>query len=146
MEHSNAGYYLGITGNRFSTLLERQYIVPTLDSPPNDSLHAWQDGEYTVEFRIGELCRVWTDNKWVFYRLQNIQGSKYEWAEANTCGVVYLSYEEYTAMREQGILSQSTIYMIMDEGELIELRIGEILIGIKESANNSFPYYFPIVF
>lgn len=146
MEKSNAGYYLGITGNRFSTLLERQYIVPTLDTPPDETISSWQDGEYTVEFRIGELCRVWTDNKWIFYRLENVQDGKYEWIEANTCGVVYLSYEEFDAMRQQGTLSQSTIYMIMEDGQLIELRIGEILIGIKESSNNGFAYYLPIVF
>lgn len=146
MEKSNAGYYLGITGNRFSTLLERQYIVPTLDTPPDETVGSWQDGEYTVEFRIGELCRVWTDNKWIFYRLENVQDGKYEWIEANTCGVVYLSYEEFDAMRQQGTLSQSTIYMIMEDGQLIELRIGEILIGIKESSNNGFAYYLPIVF
>lgn len=146
MEKSNAGYYLGITGNRFSTLLERQYVVPTLELPPTESTSSWQDGEYTVEFRIGELCRVWTDNKWIFYRLQNISDSKCEWVEANTCGVIYLTYEEYDAMRKAGTLSQSTIYMIMDGEVLIELRIGELLIGIKGSANNGLPYYFPIVF
>lgn len=146
MEKSNVGYYLGMTGNRFSTLLERQYIVPTLGSPPDETTSSWQDGEYVVNFRIGELCRVWIDNKWIFYRLQNISDSKYDWAEANTCGVIYLSYEEYDALRKQGMLSQSTIYMIMENGELIELRIGELLIGVKESASNGFPYYFPIVF
>ena len=105
-----------------------------------------KDGEYIVKFRIGELCRVWTDNKWVFYRLQNIQDEKYEWVDISACGVVYLSYEEFDAIRKQGAISKSTIYMIMDKGELIELRIGEILIGIKESSNNGFGYYFPIVF
>lgn len=146
MEKSNVGYYLGMTGDRFRTLLERQYIVPTLESPPDENTHTWQDGEYVVDFRIGELCRVRVDNKWVFYRLQNISSSVYDWEEANTCGVMYLSYEEYVFLREHNLLSQSTIYMIMDNEELIELRIGEILIGVKESASNGFPYYFPIVF
>ena len=146
MERNNLGYYLGITGSRFSTLLERQYIVPTLESPPNETTHSWKDDEYTVQFRIGELCRVLEKDQWVFYILQNISDQKYEWARANDGGIIYLSYDEYEFLREQGSLSQSMIYMIMENGELIELRIGEILIGVKESASNGFPYYFPIVF
>lgn len=146
MEKNNLGYYLGITGSRFSALLERQYIVPTLESPPDETTNSWPDGEYIVQFRIGELCRVWEKDQWIFYRLQNISDSRYEWVRANDGGVIYLSYDEYESLRKEGAISKSMIYMIMDDNELIELRIGEILIAIKESANNGFPYYFPIVF
>lgn len=143
---NDKGYYLGLTGNRVSELLHRHFIVPTLDDRPNKDTHNWNDGQHVVNFRIGELCRVLINNKWIFYRLQNINGAEYEWVEASSGSVHYVSIEEYDELKKQGLVSPSNIYMIMDEGQLVELRIGEILIGVKESANNGFPYYFPIVF
>ena len=77
------GYYLNKTGDRVNQLLSRQFIVPTLDNSPTTETKSWIDGEYLVDFRIGELCRVKENNKWVFYRLQDIDGSIYIWVKAN---------------------------------------------------------------
>ena len=52
------GYELHKTGARVKELLERQFIVPTLDSIPTETTTSWQDGEYVVHFRVGEICRV----------------------------------------------------------------------------------------
>ena len=63
------GYYLNKTVDRVKQLLDRQFIVPTLDSVPTTSTRTWQDGEYEVEFRIGELCRVKINDTYEFFRL-----------------------------------------------------------------------------
>ena len=49
------GYELHKTGSRVNELLERHFIVPTLESVPNENTRNWTDGEYSVDFRIGEL-------------------------------------------------------------------------------------------
>ena len=77
------GYRLGMSGARVSELLERQYIVPTLDIRPSESTRNWTDGVYTTPFRIGEFCRVKEDGGWKFYRLSDIDGSRYIWENAN---------------------------------------------------------------
>lgn len=79
----NAGYNLGKTGARVNELLERQYVVPTLASRPNESTRNWNDGDYTTPFRVGEFCRVKEDGKWKFYRLADIEGNRYVWENAN---------------------------------------------------------------
>ena len=60
------GYHLNNTGERVSELLSRQFVVPTLDSVPNEQTRNWIDGEYLVDCRIGELCRVKVEEEWVF--------------------------------------------------------------------------------
>lgn len=85
------GYRLGKTGSRVNELLERQYIVPTLDARPTESTRNWSDGAYTTSFRIGEFCRVKEDGEWKFYRLSDIDGSKYVWENADASEMPDLS-------------------------------------------------------
>ena len=77
------GYELHKTGSRVNELLERHFIVPTLESVPNENTRNWADGEYLVDFRIGELCRVKEDQEWVFYRLVDIVDGLRVWQKAN---------------------------------------------------------------
>lgn len=76
---NNQGYYLQKSGERVSTLLSRQYIVPTLTSPPNENTLTWKDGDYIVDFRIGEFVRVILDDSYVFYRLNDIIENTASW-------------------------------------------------------------------
>lgn len=77
------GYHLNKTGERVSELLSRQFVVPTLNGTPSETTRNWVDGEYLVDFRIGELCRVDEGGEWVFYRLIDIVGGKRVWSQAN---------------------------------------------------------------
>lgn len=77
------GYHLKKTGSRVNELLSRQFIVPTLNDVPTSNILTWKDGEYIVEFRVGELCRVSVNNKWEFYRLHDINGKIAYWEKAN---------------------------------------------------------------
>jgi hypothetical protein len=77
------GYELHKTGSRVNELLERQFVVPTLESKPAEDTLSWEDGEYLVDFRIGELCRVRENEEWVFYRLQDIAEGMAYWSKAN---------------------------------------------------------------
>ena len=91
MNENLKGYYLNKTGDRVKQLLDRQFIVPTLDSIPNSQTNTWQDGEYTVAFRIGELCRVKVNGEWEFYRLHDIVNDLRVWQKANTAEIPDLS-------------------------------------------------------
>lgn len=84
MNENLKGYHLNKTGDRVKQLLDRQFIVPTLNHIPNAQTKTWQDGEYTVEFRIGELCRIKVDNEWEFYRLHDIINGGYVWKKTDT--------------------------------------------------------------
>ena len=77
------GYHLNKTGERVSELLSRQFVVPTLSSVPTKQTRNWIDGEYLVDFRIGELCRVKVEEEWVFYRWVDIVGGNRVWSKAN---------------------------------------------------------------
>lgn len=79
----NKGYNLKMSGARVGELLSRQFIVPTLDIAPTSSTLSWQDGGYTVNFRIGELCRARDGESWKFYRLCDIVDDKAIWEKAN---------------------------------------------------------------
>ena len=79
----NNGYHLRKTGERVNELLSRQCIVPTLSTAPTSSTLKWEDGEYDVYFRVGEMCRVRQDDEWVFYRLDDIANGKALWSNAN---------------------------------------------------------------
>lgn len=91
MNENLKGYYLNKTGDRVKQLLDRQFIVPTLDSIPNSQTKTWQDGEYTVAFRIGELCRVKVNGEWEFYRLHDIVNNLRVWQKANAAEIPDLS-------------------------------------------------------
>lgn len=80
----NNGYHLRKTGERVNELLSRQFIVPTLSTAPTSATLKWEDGEYDVYFRVGEMCRVRQDDEWVFYRLDDIANGKAFWSNANT--------------------------------------------------------------
>lgn len=77
------GYELKMSGSRVGELLSRQFVVPTLDVPPTSNTLSWEDGKYTVTFRIGELCRVKENGEWKFYRLQDVAGNMAIWVNAN---------------------------------------------------------------
>lgn len=77
------GYRLGMSGKRVNELLERQFVVPTLSFKPDANTKTWEDGDYVVQFRIGEFCRFKEDGEWSFYRLQDIDGESYVWVNAN---------------------------------------------------------------
>jgi hypothetical protein len=77
------GYELKMSGSRVGELLSRQFVVPTLDVPPTSETLSWEDGKYTVTFRIGELCRVQENGEWKFYRLQDVNGNIAFWVNAN---------------------------------------------------------------
>lgn len=79
----NNGYHLRKTGERVNDLLSRQFIVPTLSTAPTSATLKWEDGEYDVYFRVGEMCRVRQDDEWVFYRLDDIANGKAFWSNAN---------------------------------------------------------------
>lgn len=144
------GYELHKTGARVKELLERQFICPTLEQPPTQDTLSWQDGEYVVVFRIGELCRVRENNGWKFYRLINIEGSVAEWQESNaqgeSDGVVLIEQEEYDALVENNTISTNTIYFVSTNDEPTALYIGKILIAKREEGSKGFAYNFPIIF
>lgn len=85
------GYELHKSGARVNELLERQFIVPTLDFIPTETTISWQDGDYVVAFRIGEICRVKVEDDWQFYRLYDISGDKAIWNKANASEIPDLS-------------------------------------------------------
>ena len=171
------GYHLNKTGERVSELLSRQFVVPTLDSTPTAQTRSWVDGEYLVDFRIGELCRVKENDEWAFYRLQDIDGSIRVWVKANASempdlsdyynkeetdskidekiqainfpedqSIKYASRAEYDAWKEAGVVSDKTLYVIMEGGEPVELLIGSHQIAVKDLGSKGFPYSFPITF
>lgn len=77
------GFELHKTGARVNQLLERQFVVPTLDHAPNSSTTTWQDDDYVVTFRIGEQCRVKEDGEWRFYRLQDVENGRANWVRVD---------------------------------------------------------------
>lgn len=79
----NNGYHLRKTGERVNELLSRQFIVPTLSTAPTSATLKWEDGEYDVYFRVGEMCRVRQEDEWAFYRLDDIANGKAFWSNAN---------------------------------------------------------------
>lgn len=162
--NKQSGYYLNKTGERVDTLLERQYIVPTLSTTPSDSTLTWEDGEYTVFFKIGDFCRVKMQEEYKFYRLQDINNSRAVWIEENYYtkeevntaistaiqnipkGVNILSIEEFESLKESENLKANEIYLIIEKDEPYELYIGSILIAKKSDIALGFPYNFPFNF
>lgn len=112
------GYELHKTGARVNQLLERQFVVPTLDYAPNSSTTTWQDGDYVVTFRIGEQCRVKEDGEWRFYRLQDIENGKANWARVDISEAPVLS-EYYTKQETDKQIEAKVSAIIFPEDESI---------------------------
>jgi hypothetical protein len=157
------GYHLQKSGDRVSELLDRHFIVPTLNEVPTERTLTWQDGSYVVKFRIGEFCRVKVDDSYKFFRLCDIANNLAQWEEVNaadlsnyytklevnsllsgvTGGVTILTKEEYESQE----IVPNAIYLIVKNGEPEELYIGSMLIGKKGDVGDlGFPYSFPIIF
>lgn len=191
------GYYLRKSGERVSELLSRQFIVPTLPSAPTSTTLRWRDGEYDVDFRVGEMCRVRQGGEWVFYRLDDVSNGVAVWNNANASelpdmtdyytkqevdsrledkadvddlgdyytkrqvddlisdiespgggggGVVYITQEEYDALKEADSIVERKIYFVTINDEPSALYIGKILIAQREEGQKGFTYNFPIIF
>ena len=122
------GYELHKSGARVNELLERQFIVPTLDSIPTETTISWQDGEYVVAFRIGEICRVKVEDDWQFYRLYDISGDKAVWNKANASEAPDLS--DYYTKKE-------TDKQIQDEISAITFPEDESIKNVTEDEYNA---------
>lgn len=166
------GYYLKKSGERVNDLLSRQFIVPTLEVAPTIDTLSWADGEYEVEFRIGEFVRVPDGSDYVFYRLKDINDNGAVWVNATSAdmkdyytkqeiddkisnlvisggsgGVVLISEEDYAAKKENGEIVDNVLYFIVVNDEPYELYIGLHLIAKKSEIESlGFPYTFPITF
>lgn len=116
---TNQGYHLQKTGSRVNTLLERHFIVPTLSTPPQLDTASWQDGEYIVEFRIGELCRVKQDNKWSFFRLQDITNDGHIWVNANAADIPDMG-DYYTREETDDAIDTRIASIVIPEDESIK--------------------------
>lgn len=164
------GYNLRMSGARVAELLSRQFIVPTLNTPPTTETTTWQDGDYAVEFRIGELCRVLVDGNYVFYRLKDINNGAV-WIEASSAdlkdyytkkqiddklaqivvsggsSVTIMTQEEYDTLLSGDAIISNNIYFVVENNEPRALYIGTMLIAQKgEIGDVGFPYTFPIIF
>lgn len=167
------GYNLEMSGERVKTLLERQFIVPTLDSAPTNSTVLWEDGNSTTKFRVGEFCRVKNGNDWDFYRLYDISNNNASWVKIDVNADVDLSdyytktevdnkisnlefpedqsvktisQSEYDNLLESGNIISTTIYLVLKENSPEALYVGTVLIAKKEEGSKGFTYNFPIIF
>lgn len=113
------GYELHKTGARVKELLERQFVVPTLDTIPTETTTSWQDGEYVVHFRIGEICRVKVEDDWQFYRLYDISGDKAIWNKANASETPDLS-DYYTKEEANDKIQEEISKIEIPEDESIK--------------------------
>lgn len=123
MNENLKGYYLNKTGDRVRQLLDRQFVVPTLNNIPNEQTNSWQDGEYTVAFRVGELCRVKVNENWEFYQLYDVLDNVYYWKKTNGAGTSNLD-DYYTKQEINDIIEQikpiDLIYIyISEKGEMV---------------------------
>lgn len=134
------GYNLNKTGERVSELLSRQFVVPTLDSVPTEQTRNWIDGEYLVDFRIGELCRVKVEEEWVFYRLVDIVGGKRVWSKANASEMPdmsdYYTKEEVNTKIEEHQPDLSEYYTKEETEQKIDEGVASIVIPEDESIKN----------
>lgn len=113
------GYELHKSGARVNELLERQFVVPTLDTVPTETTISWQDGEYVVEFRVGELCRVSVNNKWEFYRLHDINNKIAYWEKANASELPDMS-DYYTKEETEQKIDEGLSSIVIPEDESIK--------------------------
>ena len=165
-----AGYYIKERGERIVELLNRHYVVPTLENIPREDTRTWQDGNYEVKFRVGEFCRVLVDGEYVFYRLKDISEVAV-WEKATSAdltnyynkkqiddklaqivvsggsSVTIMTQEEYDTLLSGDAVIGNNIYFIVENDEPIALYIGTMLIAKKgEIGDMGFPYTFPIIF
>lgn len=76
------GYNLHISGNRVEELLYRDFIVPTIENPPDENTLSWMDGTYTHLFSIGDYVRVIINGDIKLYQLLDINSlNKAVWKE-----------------------------------------------------------------
>ena len=113
------GYELHKSGARVNELLERQFVVPTLDTVPTETTISWQDGEYVVEFRVGELCRVSVNNKWEFYRLHDINNKIAYWEKVNASELPDMS-DYYTKEETEQKIDEGLSSIVIPEDESIK--------------------------
>lgn len=134
------GYHLGLSGARVGELLKRQFVVPTLDTAPTASTKTWTDGEYTVSFRIGELCRVRKNNEWQFYRLQDLTSSGAVWAKANASELPdlsdYYTKEEVDKKVQENATDLSGFYTKEETDKKVSEAVSNIVIPEDESIKN----------
>lgn len=137
------GYELHKTGARVSQLLDRQFVVPALDSVPDESTTSWQDGEYVVYFRPGELCRVKVAEEWQFFRLYSIEDEKAVWHKADADKLPDMS-DYYTKGEVDNIIADidipavdlSNYYTKEDADAKLEEQINAIVFPEDESIRN----------
>lgn len=134
------GYHLKKSGDRVNELLSRQFIVPTLGDIPTSSTLTWEDGEYTVDFRIGELCRVQVNGKWEFYRLHDVSNKTAYWEKANASELPDMS-DYYTKEEVDDKISEhqpdlSEYYTKEETEQKISDSISSIVIPEDESIKN----------
>ena len=134
------GYHLNKTRERVIELLSRQFVVPTFSSVPTKQTRNWIDGEYLVDFRIGELCRVKVEEEWVFYRLVDIVGEKRVWAKANASEMPdmsdYYTKEEVDTKIEENQPDLLEYYTKEETEQKIEEGVSSIVIPEDESIKN----------
>ena len=122
------GYELHKSGARVNELLERQFICPTLVNTPNENTLTWQDGEYVVHFRVGEICRVKIADNWQFYRLYDISSGKAIWNKTNASESLDLS-DYYT--------KEEANNKIQEEISKIEIPADESIKNVTEDEYNA---------
>lgn len=136
------GYELKMSGSRVGELLSRQFVVPTLDAPPTSKTVSWEDGKYTVTFRIGELCRVQENGEWKFYRLQDVKDNIAFWVNANASDMPdmegYYSKEETDKLLEKKanldeVPNVEDYYTKEETEDVIDDRISAIVVPEDES-------------
>jgi hypothetical protein len=113
------GFELHKSGARVNELLERQFVVPTLDVAPTETTSSWIDGKYVVAFRIGEMCRVNENGEWVFYRLQDISDGKCLWGKANSADMPDMS-DYYTRDEVDDKITEAVTSIEIPEDESIK--------------------------
>lgn len=140
MNENLKGYYLNKTGDRVNQLLDRQFIVPTLNHIPDSQTKTWQDDKYTVTFRIGELCRVRVDDEWEFYRLHDIANGLRIWQKANAAEMPdmsgYYTKEETDKRIEEYTPDLSDYYTKEETEQKIEEGVSSIVVPEDESIKN----------
>lgn len=129
---NNAGYHLGKTGERVNELLSRQFIVPTLSSVPTTTTLQWQDGKYTVDFRIGEMCRVKQGEEYIFYRLDDISNGIATWSNVRASELPDMS-SYYTKEEVDTRIEEEISSITISEGESIKIVTEDEYNEMKES-------------
>ena len=113
------GFELHKTGSRVSELLDRHFICPTLDNIPTGKTLTWQDGSYTVYFRVGEFCRVKSGTEYEFYRLHDITDNNAVWKKANSNESLDL-HDYYTKEEVDNQIKQHVSNIIFPEDESVK--------------------------